>query len=138
MLKAITQWIVNNTAAWAIPLVKGTTLQVGWRPTTAPDRCHLIAESGGGSTVFDLADRVDKMIQILTRAPKYFDAEADAMLLFALMNGTAGWQLPIVVAGNKYWGTAVQAVSAPQYLGIDAKGRHEFSTNYEWKIGDRD
>ena len=137
MLKSIVQWIVNATAAWTIPLVKGTNLQVGWRPTTAPNRCHLIAESGGGSTVFDLPDRADKMIQVLTRAVKYFDAENDAMLLFTLMNGTAGWQLPVVVVGEKYWGMTVQAVSVPQYLGEDKKGRHEFSTNYEWKIEDR-
>lgn len=136
MLKAICQFIENKTS-----FVKGTTLQVGWRPSSAPDRCNLVAESGGGGTIFDLPDRVDKMIQVLSRATTYFDARDDAQEIYDVLHGAAGWELPEVVVGEKYQAMVIEAVSVPQYLGTDeggGKGRHEFSTNYIFRIRDRD
>jgi len=133
MLKAICQFIEDKTG-----FVKGTTLQVGWRPQDAPDRCILVAESGGGSLYFDLPDRVDKMIQVLSRATTYFDARDDAQEIYDALHGAAGWELPEVVVGKKYQAMIIEAVSIPQYLGIDEKGRHEFSTNFVWKIRNRD
>lgn len=119
-------------------LVMGDTLQVGWRPLTAPDRCNLVAESGGGSTIFDLPDRADKMIQVLSRATTYFDARDDAQKIYDILHGAAGWALPEVVAGDKYQAMVIEALAIPQYLGIDEKERHEFSTNYIFRIRDRD
>ena len=138
MFKAIVQWIVNNTAAWATPLIKGANLQVGWRPDSAPDRCILVAETGPAPGIFELPDRVDKHIMIKSRALKYFDAQDDAMAIWTLLNGTAGWELPEVVAGEKFNAAVVESISAPQYLGIDKKERHEFSTNFIFKIEARD
>ena len=133
MLKSICTFIQTHTS-----FLIGTTLQAGWRPLTAPDRCNLVAESGGGSTIFDLPDRTDKMIQVLSRANTYFDARDDAQEIYDALHGAAGWELPEVVVGKKYQAMIIEAVSIPQYLGIDEKGRHEFSTNYVWKIRSRD
>lgn len=135
MLKAICQFIENKTS-----FVKGTTLQVAWRPLDAPDRCILVAESGGGSVIFDLPDRTDKMIQILARGRPnyYFDPRDDSYEVYNVLHGAAGWELPEVVAGDKYQAMVIEAVSVPQYLGIDEKSRHEFSCNYIWKIRNRD
>jgi len=133
MLKEIAQFIENKTA-----FVIGTTLQVAWRPDTAPDRCLLIAETGPAPGVFELPDRVDKMIMIKSRAVDYWDARADAVIIWELFNGTAGWQLPQVDGGTKYEAMTVDAISFPQYLGIDKAERHEFSTNYQFKLEDRD
>lgn len=133
MLKAICQFIEDKTS-----FVKGTTLQVAWRPLTAPDRCTLIAGSGGGGTIFDLPDRADKMIQALSRANTYFDAEDDAQEIYDVLHGAAGWRLPEVVAGKKFQAMVIEAVSVPQYIGQDEKGRHEISTNYIFRIRSRD
>lgn len=134
MLKAICKFIENQTSSFII----GDTLQVAWRPLDAPDQCTLIAESGGGGTIFDLPDRADKMIQVLSRATTYFDARDDAQEIYDVLHGAAGWELPEVVAGKKYQAMVIEAVEVPQYLGIDEKGRHEFSVNYIFKIRDRD
>lgn len=134
MLKAICKFIENQTSSFTI----GDTLQAAWRPIDAPNRCTLIAESGGGSVIFDLPDRADKMIQALSRATTYFDARDDAYEIYDALHGTAGWELPEVIAGDKYQAMVIEAVAPPQYLGIDEKGRHEFSTNYVWKIRSRD
>ena len=135
MLKAICQFIENKTS-----FVKGTTLQVGWRPQDAPNRCILVAESGGGSVIFDLKDRADKMIQILARGrPNYYwDPYDDSYEVYNVLHGAAGWALPEVVVGKKYQAMVIEAVAIPQYLGIDEKERHEFSTNYIFRIRDRD
>lgn len=133
MLKAVCQFIEDNTS-----LVIGTTLQVAWRPLDAPDRCTLISESGGGSTYFDLKDRADKMIQALSRAFDYFDANADAQEIYNFLHGAAGWELPEVVAGKKFQAMVIEAVNVPQYLGLDEKDRHEISTNYIFRIRSRD
>jgi len=133
MLKAVSQFIEDKTS-----FVKGTTLQVGWRPLTAPNRCVLVAEAGGGSVYFDLKDRADKMIQILARSENYWDARDDSYEVYNVLHGAAGWELPEVVAGDKYQAMVIEAVAIPQYLGIDEKGRHEFSCNYIFRIRERD
>lgn len=133
MLKAVCQFIANNTS-----LVLGTTLQVAWRPLDAPDRCTLISASGGGGVYFDLKDRADKMIQALSRAFDYFDADADAQEIYDFLHGAAGWELPEVVAGKKFQAMVIEAANVPQYIGLDDKDRHEISTNYIFRIRARD
>lgn len=131
MIKAIVQFIENKTS-----FVKGATLQVGWRPDSAPDRCIVVIESGGGEPIPLLPDREDKMVQIISRGLTYFNARDDAYEVYNAIRG-AGWQLPEVVAGEKYEAMSITAVSIPQYIGPDKEGRREWSTNYMMKIEDR-
>lgn len=131
--KALAQFIVAQTSSFAI----GTTLQVNWRPTDAPDRCTTLLETGG-STITDLPDREDKLIQLLSRALASDDARDDAYELFDALHGVSGFDLPEVVVGDKYRLQVSEATSPPQYLGINAKKYHEYSTNYILKIRDRD
>ncbi len=136
MLKAICQFIEDNTT---FSRAAGT-IQSGWRPLDSPDRCILVAESGGGALYFDLPDRTDKMIQILARgeSENYWDPRDDSYEVYDFLHGSSGWELPEVIIGEKFQAMVIEAVAPPQYLGIDDKGRHEFSTNYIWKIRSRD
>ena len=134
MLKEICQFIESKTS-----FVIGGTLQVGHRLQNAPDRCQVVLESGGGKPYFDLPKRIDKAIQVISRAKTYFNARDDAWEIYdALITnhpyGSAGWALPIVIVGKEYVAHVIEAISDPQYIGQDEEGRFEFSTNYIFKI----
>ncbi len=121
----------------------GTNLLSGHRPLDSLDRCSVVLETGGGETFFGLADRIDKHIQILTRALTYFTARDDAWIIYnALITnfsyGSANWDLPIIIAGKKYTAMVIEAVSDPTYIGSDEKRRFEFSTNYLFRIKNTD
>jgi len=132
MIKEISKFIAGKTS-FAI----GSTLQVGHRTQKAPDRCNVVIESAGGGLHFDLSDRVDKMIQIISRAKTYFDARDDAWEIFNVLHGTAGWTLSAVSpATQNYEAMVIEAVADPQSIGVDEKGRFEFSCNYLWRIQD--
>ena len=131
MLKAIAYFIRNNTS-----LVLGTDLFYGFRPQDAPDRCQVLSETVGGSTDEYLRDRVDKRVQIVSRAKTYGRARTDAHTIYNFLHGRIGDVLPVVVSGEAYQANVIQADTDPQYIGTDSRGRHEFSTNYTFKIQD--
>ena len=131
MIKEITQFISDETT-----LIIGTDLFCGHRPQTAQDRCHVVLETAGGGLYYDLPDRVDKMIQIISRAKTYFTARDDAQAVFDLLHGRAGCAMPVITSGIEYEAQTIEAVADPQYIGQDEKGRYEFSTNYIFRIKD--
>jgi len=135
VIKEIATFIKNHTAG----LVIGDTLQVGHRPQDAPDVCDVILESAGGSVIFDLPERADIMIQILSRATTYFTARDRAWAIYDAIfrdwtSGSAGWTLPVVTVGEEYEAMIIEPMATPQYIGTDTKLRHEFSTNYLMRI----
>jgi hypothetical protein len=133
MLKAISTFIALKTG-----LTIGGRLQIGHRTQDSPTRCSVIMESGGGGLEPDLPDRIDKMIQVLTRAKTYFTARADARVIFNALYrdheyGSAGWDIPAVApAVQDYVAMMIEPVSDPAYIGQDEKGRFEFSCNYQF------
>jgi hypothetical protein len=131
MIKEIFRAIAARTG-----FVPGTTLHLGRRPQDAADRCVLVAFNAGGGVVFDLPDRMDVMVQILARAKDYNDAYADSMTAFNALHGVAAIALPVLVSGQAWVAMTIEAVNAPQFIGMDEKGRCEFSTNYIWRIKD--
>jgi len=131
MLKELSVWIVTKVAGLTI----GSNVQVGFRADDAPVRCHVILETGGALPAFELVDRIDYMLQIVSRAATYQDARADAWAIFDAINGTAGWQIPALTSGGQaYEAQVIQALAAPQYIGEDEQGAHEFSCNYQFKM----
>jgi hypothetical protein len=131
MFKNIVQFIVDKVPGLTI----GTNVQVGFRAQDAPVRCHTILESGGALPVFDLPDRIDYMLQIVSRAADYQTAREDAYAIFDTINGTAGWQIhALASAGTVYEAQVIEALAAPQYIGQDEKMAHEFSVNYMLKM----
>jgi len=131
MIKEIAQFVASKSG-----FTLGTTLQFGHREQDAPARCILVAFNAGGGTDFYLPDREDKMVQILARAESYVDAYEDAMIVYDAIHGTAGWTLTVITTGKEYEIIDIEAMNPPQYVGPDEKGRHEWSTNYIFRIKD--
>jgi hypothetical protein len=124
MLKEICQWIEANST-----FVLGTTLQCGHRTPSAPDRCVVVQETGGGDTNFDQPDMEWIQVQVVTRGETYFNARDDARTIHALLHGAAGITIGTAPA-TQYIIGAITAVNPPQYIGQDDTRRFEFSTNY--------
>lgn len=126
MIEEFCKFIEDHTT-----LVRGSTLQVGHRVPNAPDNCAVVLESGGGvpNNYSRSVNMVDKMIQITTRGKTFFIARDMAYEIFDFLKGQAGWNLPDL-SGIKYLAMVINAITDPQWIGLDKKGRFEFSTNY--------
>jgi len=139
MLKTIAKKIESLTTSFTI----GTNLLEGFRPLDAIDRCSVIYESGPGGYP-ELSDRADAMIQIISRSQRELDggsiwqARADAYEIHDAIHGTSGWDMTEVDDEGLLKAMTVEKISGPVYVGIDEKGRHSYSTNYLWRIQDRD
>lgn len=129
MIKEFCTWLVSRVPG----LTKGGNLQVGFRDQDAPVRCHAVIETGGPAD-FDLAYRRNIMLQIVTRGPRgaYQQTHDDAWAILDAIHGTSGWTIgPEISGGDTYKLWSIGALALPQYIGLDAKGSHEFSTNYQ-------
>lgn len=142
MLKEITTFIATKAT-----LTIDTNIFAGHRPQGVADACDVVLETAGGMVFFNWAKRADPVIQVLSRAKTYFTARARAWAIYnaiyrehtaadALGNvyPSAGWTLPVVAGGPTYIAMIIEPLSPPQYIGQDEKLRHEFSTNYIFKI----
>lgn len=128
MFREICQFIKDRTG------LGDPYIQEGHRLTTAPPRCGLISEAGGGETFPDLPDEADVLIQVVTRGTSYFEAHDDAWVFYNALHGEAGWDLPIIDSGPAWLAMTIDAVTTPQYIGQNVKGRFEFSTNYIFRM----
>jgi len=128
MIKQLTQYIKNSTTGFTID----TNLFAGFAPSSAGEDIVIIRESGG-SPDFDLIDKADVAIQVLSRARDYWTARANAVKVFACLHGISGITLPVIDAGTYYINTA-EAITVPQSLGQDEQGLFNISTNYIVRI----
>lgn len=129
-LREIVQWIEDNSS-WII----GTNLFFGHLPpktesgTDPPVRCVTVLEVAPGGVEGQLPDRMDKIIQIRTRAQNYSQARADAKELYRLLHGTHGWNL------GRYLAMTVDALGTPAPVeNPNDEGHFVFAANYLWKI----
>ena len=129
MLPEIALFVQSKTS-----FVIGTDLFYGFRRSSDPDRCQVIQEATGSPLEAQLKDRVDKTIQIVSRAKQYGEARSDAWEIFSVIHGTFGWTLSGHTPGVEYLCEVIEANADPQYIGKDEKGRYEFVTNYIFKI----
>lgn len=133
MLKEITDFIADKAS-----LTRDTNLFAGHRPQGTIDVCDVVMESAGGTVFFDLPERADIVIQVLSRAKTYFTARARAYVIYDAIfadfteGGSAGWTLPVV--DNAYEAMIIEPLAPPQYIGQDEKLRFEFSTNYIFRM----
>jgi hypothetical protein len=126
MIKEIATLIETETG-----FMKGSTLQVGHRLPTAPDRCILVAEPGGGDSNFYCPDMMDLSIQVISRGKTYMEAREDAWIVFRALHGTCGWNMPREEgSGSDYLVNDIEAMTTPQYISQDENGRYEFSVNF--------
>lgn len=132
MLKEICKYIENELK----PTYKlGTNLFAGYVPPTI-EANHIIVIESGGRPIPDLPDYLEKAIQVLAIAIEYFSAIDMSNDIYDLLHASAGITLPIVVAGKEYYVNTAVAVSSPQSLGQDDKGKFVLSTNYILRIKD--
>ena len=128
--KEICQFISDQTG-FTMQAGGGGILQPGVRRQNAPERCVLVAESGGGETNYYCPDQINMMIQVLTRARTYMQSRADSWTVFSALHGEAGWNMNrLEGSGDDYIAMTIEALNAPQYIGQDENGLFEFSTNY--------
>jgi len=121
MIKEVANYIETELPVFVI----GAKLQVGHWNESAPNRATLLLESGGTPNEF-LSDRKDPyMLQVLSRAETYMTARDDAYSIYNLLHLKNQLNLEDAFEVN-----VVSAVSVPQSLGEDGKGRFLFSTNY--------
>jgi hypothetical protein len=74
------------------------------------------------------------MLQIISRAADYETARADNYKFYDALHGTAGWSIPALVSGGQaYRAEVVEAIAAPQYIGMDGKSP-EFSINFIFRM----
>lgn len=129
MLKEIATWLAARCG-----FTLGATMEFGHRKQTSADRCVLVAFNGGGATYPELPERIDQMVQILARSTSYMEAYEDSMTIFSSIHGRAALNMTVLVSGQLYEAQVIAAVNAPQYIGPDENGRHEWSTNYVWRM----
>lgn len=136
MIKEITTFIKEKTTGLDID----DNLFAGHRPQGVRDDCDVILESGGGMVYFDLPERADPVIQVLSRDTTYFTARARAWAIYDAIfrkwiYGSAGWTIgPIESGGDTYEVMVIEPLAIPQWIGQDVKLRHEFSTNYIFRV----
>jgi hypothetical protein len=111
-------------------------IQEGHRAQSAPPRCALISEAGGGEVFPELPDEANVMIQIITRGNTYFQARDDAMVFYDALHGEAGWNVPAAPpsSGPDYLAMTIDATAYPQYIGQDTNGKFEFSVNFIFRM----
>lgn len=131
MLKEIAYYIESKTS-----LTVGSDLIYGFRPENATDNCSVVQSPSGGNTDDFLKDKLDFMIQIVSRDKNYNNAESQAIEIYNAIHMVNGNDLPVIDSGVEYTAMTVKAVQYPQYLKIDTKKRHEFTCNYLFKIRD--
>jgi len=130
MFTEITTWIASVAG-----MTIGGKLVYGHRLQNSDDRCVLISESAGGSTVPELPDRADVLIQAISRARKYKEAREDIWIVYRALHGRAGINMArIDGSGPDYLANTIDALAIPQYLGPDEEGRHEFSVNFIFRM----
>lgn len=150
MIKEITTFIRDQAVALVPPVVLtiDTDLFAGHRPQGTTDNCDLILETTGGEIFFELPERADPVIQVLSRGKTYFTARARAHVIYdaifrihtvpdalGFTYGSAGWPIgPILPGGDTYEIMVIVPLAPPQWIDQDEKLRYEFSTNYIFKI----
>lgn len=136
MIKEITTFIENKTSSFT----RDVNLFAGHIPMDKPDQCSAVIEGGGG-VYPDLVDRADAIIQVLSRADSYFNARNDAWEIYNAIFanhplGSSWWELP-VIGTDEFIAMSITPLAIPQLLGQDSTGRYRFSTNYIFRIRDK-
>lgn len=138
MIKEIATFIASESG-----FVLGTTIQMAHRTPDSPDRCSVVLEGTGGAVHPDLPDRVDKMIQVISRAATYMDAYDDAWTIYkALFPNLTATGLPagsrtisaVAPATQDYEAMTITPLTDPQYIGRDEKKLYEISCNYIFRL----
>lgn len=130
ILTELADWVAAGTS-----FTKGTTLRVATRTQDAPDRCVLITNAGGGKEYnSDSArHRFDYMLQFISRAIAWGDAQTDINLIHAFMYEGARGKVSLPTGSPTFDIESIEPVATPAPIGRDEKQRFEYSINYVLK-----
>jgi len=129
-IREFCQWIENNTSR-----VLGTDLLCGHEETDDGATIDIVLDNGG-PTNFYSTDMKDKSLQILSIAPTYMTAHANANELFTLCHGKSGLTMPVITSGEEYIVNTINCLNTPMFLSKREDGRYEFSFNMMLNIQD--
>lgn len=121
MVKEFCAWLAASGSG--LGLVIGTTLFAGKRPAEAADLCTVVLERVSEIVDPDRKDARQVPLQILTRGRGYFTARDEARAIFDFVVNQYG------VTGIEGWFVSNISGVAPAWIGVDEKGRDEFSAN---------
>ena len=131
MIKEIAEFIEDLT-----PYTIGTQLFAGFWNSEAPDLASVVREISTSELFFFLPDRKNAMIQVVTRGEDYHDSRDMAYVIYNALHTRSARDLPMVTSGENYVAMVIEAVTTPQYILEDEKGRHIFSTNFIFRLRD--
>lgn len=130
ILVELADWVADGTS-----FTKGTDLRVATRTQDAPNRCVLITNAGGGKEYnSDSArHRFDYMLQFISRAIAWGDAQTDINLIHAFMFESARGLVSLPISSPTFDIESIEPVAAPAPIGRDENQRFEYSVNYVLK-----
>lgn len=130
ILTELAYWVDAGTS-----FTMGTTLQVAFILQNAPDRCIVITNVGGGKEYNrdSARQRFDYMLQFISRAPAWGDAQTDINLIHAFMFESARGLVSLPTGSPTFDIESIEPVAAPAPIGRDEKQRFEWSVNYVLK-----
>lgn len=128
MIKDLAEYIEDEIPTFIV----GTLLWAGFCPSNITNDRIILLESGG-TPDFYLKDKKEVRIQVLVIATDYHVARAYTLAIFSLLHGAVGITLP-KIGDVTYFINTCEAITIPQSLGSDEKGKKVFSTNYLIRI----
>jgi hypothetical protein len=138
VIREIAQFIEDRTHGY---FEIGRNLYVGYLPVVdalgAPviDQLAVVLENVGADVDGQLPDYADKYIQIWNRAKDFWEARDDAYVIYNVLHGATGWDLPVLTSGEDYLAMVIDARSQPAPIAQpDDQGYFVFSTNYVFRI----
>lgn len=117
MIQELLTYIEQAQSAFVI----GDNLRL-WADDSVGDRC-VVLQDIGGSPEFLPKDVDTHLVALTSRAAAIIDARDDAYVIYNLLHGSAGIDLPEIVTGTLYRVNTITARNSPQFVGQDDKGR---------------
>jgi len=106
---------------------------VGHTPDESPPDHIVILESTPGGVMGQLPEAVDLMIQVIARGTTHFTARDFAWEVYTDIHGKCchNFEYSESAAADEAFVT-IDAIGSPAWIGLDEKGRHQFSCNYQF------
>jgi hypothetical protein len=126
MLKGFCQWMEDNISGVAL----GESLFCGHRPEKAPANCTAVLNHGGIGDVHPIQPGFGQhRIQLLTRHEHYHAGLREICRIFRAL--VTPKTINIEINSDSTDACTLNSVQGtyPKYIGQDAKGRFEFSSN---------
>ena len=125
------QYLIDNA------LVDYAIVVDGWLKKS-PNDCINLIESGGRA-LGDLGNVENPNIQVLVRGKNKPAVREQAYNVYGALKANYGIVLPEFIKGGLVFPSVevaqITAIQRPGYIGTDAEGRLEYSTNYTLYIG---